>query len=362
MRSTKDQAGKASAKNKAGKSQKHATSGASSKTDIQKDVGKNMLVAKAGLLVVLSVQHCMVGLITHQSQATSSGRFLPQTGVICQEILKGCVSLILLTVGGESLLNVFSRPMELARASVPALLYLVQNNLQYISLRYLDPATYIVTYQLKILSTALMSVLLLHRTLDLSRWMALVLLVCGVSIVQLSEKSGSAPSPEDVKEGALSEQLIGLIAVLSSCVISGLAGVYTEMILKTSSVSLWARNVQLAIFSIFIGIGGLAGTGDLEKITSHGFFQGYNGWVCASIVNNSFGGLLIAVIIKYADNIIKNFATAFSIVLTTAGSMYAMGLSFSATFFLGCAIVCSATFLYGGLFDTILRSMKGKRA
>lgn len=88
MRSTKDKAGKVGAKNKVGKSQKHATSGVSSKTDIKKDVGKNMWVAKAGLLVVLSVQHCMVGLITHQSQATSSGRFLPQTGVICQEFSK----------------------------------------------------------------------------------------------------------------------------------------------------------------------------------------------------------------------------------------------------------------------------------
>lgn len=308
---------------------------------------------KAIALTVLSVQHCLVGLITRQSRTTGTGQFLPQTGVICQEVLKGCVSALLMVFKGESLQNVFHSPSELGRASVPALLYLVQNNLQYVALGYLDPATYVVTYQLKILSTALMSVLLLKRALSIQQWAALTLLVIGVSTVQLSALTTSSVS----KESGYSEQLLGFAAVLTTCVLSGLAGVYTEMILKTSPVSLWARNVQLSFFSILIGVLGLAITDDLAKVRSHGFFQGYNAWVVASIVNNSFGGLLIAAIIKYADNIIKNFATAISIVLTTAASIYALGLTFTFAFFFGVATVCFSTFLYGGLFDKFIKQI-----
>lgn len=236
---------------------------------------------------------------------------------------------------------------------MPALLYLVQNNLQYVALGNLDPATYVVTYQLKILSTAVMSVLLLNRQLSGQKWAALVLLVIGVSTVQLSAMSTT--SKGETHESGYSQQVIGLIAVLTTCALSGLAGVYTEIILKTSAVTLWARNVQLAVFSIITGFVGLLITGDLEKVQANGFFNGYNGWVCASVVNNSFGGLLIALIIKYADNIIKNFATAISIVLTTAASIYALGLSFTLAFFSGVAVVCFSTFLYGGLFDSIVQ-------
>lgn len=268
--------------------------------------------------------------------------------------LKVTVSLALMLYGGESLLSIIKSPKELLRAMVPALLYLIQNNLQYVALGYLDPATYVVTYQLKILSTAVMSVLLLSRQLSFQKWLALTFLVLGVSATQLSVMSESA---KDVKDGALYKQVLGLVAVLTTCVLSGLAGVYTEMILKQSTVTLWARNVQLAIFSIIMGFVGLGLTDDLAKVRANGFFAGYNGWACASVVNNSFGGLLIAVIIKYADNIIKNFATAISIVLCTAASIYALGHSFSVLFFAGVAFVCTSTFMYGGAFDDLLQRM-----
>ncbi|CAE7423065.1 SLC35A2, partial [Symbiodinium sp. KB8] len=108
------------------------------------------------------------------------------------------------------------------------------------------------------------------------------------------------------------------------------------------------RNVQLAAWSAVIGLAGLAGTGDLEGIQRHGFFYGYNAWICASVCNNAFGGLLIAAVIKYADNILKNFATSVSIVLTTALSIMYFGLQLNGTFLVGVVAVCYSIFLYGG--------------
>lgn len=68
---------------------------------------------------------------------------------------------------------------------IPAGLYTLQNNLLFIALSNLDAATYQVTYQLKILTTALFSVLMLGKKLDSTKWISLVFLMIGVSLVQV---------------------------------------------------------------------------------------------------------------------------------------------------------------------------------
>jgi len=301
---------------------------------------------KGVALVVLTFQNSSAPLLMRQSRSASAVAWISQTGVIMQEVVKGCMSLILIVANGESLSAVVESRQELLRACIPALLYLLQNNLQYVAVTYLDAATYTVTYQLKILSTALMSVLILKRRLDLEKWAGLVVLVAGVALVQIAatpEKTQTVSGEQDV-----SRQILGLAAVLMACLLSGLAGVYTEKILKGSTVSLWVRNAQLALCSLVIGSIGLLMSGDFSRVLSDGFFVGYTPWTVASIVNNSFGGLLIAVVIKYADNILKNFSTAISIIFTTFISANYMGLQAGWMFIAGVCAVCGSTFLYGG--------------
>merc|ERR1719199_1773356 len=151
----------------------------------------------------------------------------------------------------------------------------------------------------------------------------------------------SASGEEKAQKGSkdTSQQVLGLIAVLSACLLSGLAGVYTEKILKGSTVSLWVRNAQLALCSLVIGAIGFLLSGDLYRVRADGFFVGYTVWTVASVVNNSLGGLLIAVVIKYADNILKNFSTAISIIFTTFVSATFMGLQAGWTFMGGVAAV-----------------------
>lgn len=57
-------------------------------------------------------------------------------------------------------------------------------------------------------------------------------------------------------------------------------------------------------------------------------------------------GLVVAVVIKYADNILKSFATAVSIITSTVVSIYVFGFVVSRLFVLGGALIFLAIWLY----------------
>jgi UDP-sugar transporter A1/2/3 len=61
---------------------------------------------------------------------------------------------------------------------------------------------------------------------------------------------------------------------------------------------------------------------DYEKIEEGGFYQGYNFIVIIIVFLSAIGGLLIALVIAYANNIVKGYATSISIVISTFLSSY----------------------------------------
>ena len=82
--------------------------------------------------------------------------------------------------------EIIQKPGETLKLLVPSGLYTLQNNLLFVALSNLDAATYQVTYQLKILTTALFSVLMLGKKLDSMKWVSLLILMAGVSLVQVN--------------------------------------------------------------------------------------------------------------------------------------------------------------------------------
>lgn len=293
-------------------------------------------------------------------------RYLTSTAVVCAEALKVaiCLWLVLRSHGYDARdaalelrQEIIVNWRECAKLAIPAGLYTLQNNLLFVALSHLDAATYQVTYQLKILTTALLSVLMLRRRVARYQWLALLLLMAGVALVQLPQPAVDAKQrqQQQMVESVAAQsasRFIGLLAVLTACCSSGFAGVYFEMILKGSSTSVWLRNIQLGMFSSFVGLVAVLAY-DYDKVAADGFFQGYDSITWLVVMLQALGGLVIAAVIKYADNILKGFANSLSIIASALLSWYFFGdFTPSGTFFCGALIVIGASFLYGWKFKS----------
>lgn len=278
-------------------------------------------------------------------------RYLASSAVVVAEVMKilTCVLLVykdhsysmraLNTILRQEIVH---KPIETLKLAIPSGIYTLQNNLLYVALSNLDAATYQVTYQLKILTTALFSVSMLGRRLGVYQWLSLLILMTGVALVQW-------PSESAAETAALSagSQLVGVASVLVACCSSGFAGVYFEKILKESKQSVWVRNIQLGMFGLVFGLFGML-VYDGDRVQESGMFQGYNTLTWTVVALQALGGLVIAAVIKYADNILKGFATSLSIILSTLISYFWLqDFEPSGVFFLGTVFVIVATFLYG---------------
>lgn len=320
------------------------------------------------VLVLLVVQNAAaVIMMRYVRSIPGETEFVTQTAVIMQEALKGLACMLILLGTEGTLQSTWAVPIEALKTSVPALVYLVQNNLQFVAVGYLDAATYTVTYQTKIVWSGLLTVVLLRRKLSPNKWVGLMLLTAGVAAVQVSgmtsdkaaaevsEGEGADSEELSVEESGMSEsetaaslRIFGLVMILAAAACSSLAGVYFEKILKDVKVSIWTRNLQLAGYSVLAGLLTLLVGSDGSAVSRDGFFHGYTSMTWACICMNAFGGLLVGNVIKYADAIMKDIALGASIVVSAIASVHLFGFMVTPLFCVGTGIVIYSALLYGG--------------
>ncbi|KAI0064542.1 hypothetical protein BV25DRAFT_1989825 [Artomyces pyxidatus] len=341
-------------------------------------------------LVTLAVQNAALTLLMHYSRVSTppSRAYSAASAVLATELLKGLISLVIAftRVEDHSPQYTLALPSPLPQShcatsalnprvflarcrilgkevfrqdcwklSIPAILYVIQNNLQFVAASNLEAATFQVSYQMKILTTAAFSVFLLRRKLSPLKWLALFFLALGVGIVQIQSGAArglisSEASSDDVHTMV---PFKGFVAVAAACFTSGLAGVYFEMVLKNSSGDLWVRNVQLSLFSLLPALVPVflapspspnAPAHSVPSITH--LFANFTPWAWATVLTQVFGGLITALVIKYADNIMKGFATSLSIVISFLASVALFHFRITASFIVGASVVLAATWLY----------------
>jgi UDP-sugar transporter A1/2/3 len=260
---------------------------------------------------------------------------------------------------------------------IPSVLYVMQNSLVVVALSNLSAPLFQVAYQCKLLTTALVSCLLLGRRYSIQQWISLASLGLGVAIVVLGETTRTTTTA--TTNNSNNNMILGLTAVMIGCVSSAFAGVGLEMVLKnkqlvpptnhhddTSSFatttskekeppSLWMRNIQMAGISVLIALiqNGLSyhfssnyNNDNTIKDVRKLFLHGFNSWVWVLVLLQAGGGMLVAAIIKYADNVLKGLATGVSVVVATAASMILFHTPLTRPFVMGATIILMSVYLF----------------
>ena len=233
---------------------------------------------------------------------------------------------------------------ESLKLLVPALLYLIQNNLLFVALKNLSVPVYQVLNQGKLFTTAFFSRLLLDKKISFCQYFSLLQLAMGVVIVQQSTFEDSSSTNEG-------NPWVGCLSVFFSCFTSGFATVYFEKVLKQKSdtkkqPSIYIRNVQLAFWSVILGIIPIVMTEDWKNAQKDGFFQGFTWVVLVVIFFQAITGLLVGFVMMHADAIVKGFATSIAVVLATILSVVIFNDSMNQLFLVGTILVVSAVQIY----------------
>ncbi|KAK6747342.1 hypothetical protein RB195_000505 [Necator americanus] len=270
-------------------------------------------------MILLVVQHTGMPFLVRATNKDKA--FLPTTCVFIMEIIKFtlCSSVILYSCGsvtsfGRQLHStLWINKAETLKVSVPAIAYAVQNNLYYIALGNIDATTYTITYQLRILTTAILTVAMLKKEISACQWGALSLSGIGVVLVQTDvlESKGSA---------AGGNQWLGVLATVGMCWTSAFAGVYFEKMLKYANSNMWIQNMRLSIMTLVFATFTMC-TNDGAKILEKGIFQGWTSLVWTATISAALGGIVVSAVMKYADNVRKTYCQTIAIGLTAVTSI-----------------------------------------
>ncbi|KAI9908982.1 hypothetical protein PsorP6_014726 [Peronosclerospora sorghi] len=308
--------------------------------------------------VMLVLQNTALSVVSKYSRATSGPKYRPSSVVLLVELLKFVLCYVVLLQKCGDLktslctleLEVFADKNGLTKMTVLAFLYALQNMFALVAYDFVDVATYQIVYQLKIITTALFMIVLLHRRFSIVQWAAMVALMIGVAICSYSRLPvGSKHSDETIS----SKKFIGICIMIGLAINSGLAATYFERVMKSHKAlttqqtldPLWVRNIQLSAISV--GVAAVDVVRNLNEVWTQGFFYGFHPSVFAVIFLQAVGGLTIAAVVRYSDNIVKNFGTSFSLILSCIVSNYMFDQTPPFSFYVGVLLVVGSVFVYG---------------
>eukprot|EP00899_Mesostigma_viride_P016116 jgi/Mesvir1/24505/Mv21853-RA.2 len=305
--------------------------------------GVRMFLVASLLTVATSSQ----GLLTTASQS-SGGSYAYNFATVpfLAECIKFCMSVLLLhrQRSRDPLgTHVTTDWRSIRLFPIPSVIYLVHNNIQFLTLRYVDPSTYQILGNLKIVTTGILFRTFLKRKLNKLQWIALFLLLIGATTSQIS---GCLAPTGSILNAPVQGYLFGIC----SAWLSALAGVYTEYLMKKNEDSLYWQNMQLYGFGILFNAMRLTyddiKVGFENGLWTHTLLRGYDGWTWAVVLNLAFTGLIVSWVMKFADNIIKVYATSMAMLLTLLISAVFFDLSPSLQLFLGILIAFFSLQLY----------------
>jgi len=229
---------------------------------------------------------------------------------------------------------------------IPASAYSLLMSLEYVAFAHMNASTFAVLVQTKMLTTAIFFWIVLKKKLRRHQLISLLTLTAGVILCSIKTDTAGGEASDS------GDDMVGMIATLGIAITSGFASVYTEKIIKAERVnqaknSLAHMQAQMACVSLII-LGLYAIVQDYKVILEKGFFYKFNGAAFITCLNSAVGGLIVAAVLKYADSVLKGYASACAVVLTGILSKILFGTSLSVFYGIGLVNVVCAVVLYNG--------------
>ncbi|XP_006819623.1 uncharacterized protein LOC100368945 [Saccoglossus kowalevskii] len=246
---------------------------------------------------------------TYGTKEYNSGKYpiSQATIVVLTEMIKLVVTMAILYCQG----GLYTMKLSW-KFAIPSLIYGMNNNLYLYALNFAPPPLWNILIQSRVFMTALIYRIVFHRRIPPLRWMALFLLIFGIS---LAEASGS--SQNNTTMASMNYLLFAVLLSVVSASLSTAASVYTEYLFKNDERSFCEQQVQLYTYGVV-----MTGAWALYITNGHPFaVQGEltNTTVVLlgmTMLVGGLGGLAVAVIIKSIDNIAKIYSATIAILLT----------------------------------------------
>mmetsp|Transcript_30649 Transcript_30649/g.56006 ORF Transcript_30649/g.56006 Transcript_30649/m.56006 type:complete len:418 (-) Transcript_30649:150-1403(-) len=235
--------------------------------------------------------------------------------VACSESLKLAVALGLLLGSDRSALRCPPPSGWLWEAmdlTVVAGFFALQNELNYITIAYLGAVLFVLLgNSLKIVFTVFFMWLLLRKQFAPLQWIAVMLLVVSATVSQAPQIIGEETA------GFSWRLVMGLGVMLVLTTSAGFAAVRNELIFKREREDRMPFMLQNAVMYVW-GIGfNLSSWAFFGK---HSFLEGFTPVVWVSVVCASCMGLMVAMMLKYLDNVVRCFSGVGQVLFTVLAS------------------------------------------
>ncbi|KAH9523043.1 hypothetical protein Btru_065588 [Bulinus truncatus] len=291
-------------------------------------------------------------LVTASKSKDNKYSYNTVTVVLLTEVLK-LVAAAILFIKDHSIRNLFEDIIKHRKVFflyfIPAALYCLYNNLQFVNLSAYDPTTYYLLLQFRVVVTGVIFQIIFKKQLSRIQWASLLILTVGCIIKEIRHDVSNAHSLTATPGSFIDYLDIHLLFIMFQVFSSCFAGVYNEYLLKDTGaeVHIMMANVFMYMNSIICNVLVLAYRGEFIQafyIDSVKSILQLN--VVAIIINNAAIGIVTSLFLRSLNSILKTFASALELMFTAVLCWMIFGIPVDLYTVLAIFIVSAATYLY----------------
>jgi len=317
----------------------------------------NYLIASAFVgMIFINVSLSL--LITLSKLGGTTYSYHPASAIFFAEIVKIIISLMQYVQQKEDAVSFPSLSRELLLTYFAlAVMYCINNQLTFVILDWTNPGNLTLFKSTTPFLTALLQFIFYKSKISTLRWVSIIILCVGLVLTQWNDCNQSLH---------VSIRVIALLIV--SCLITACSSVLNvEAISSFSSTPLSLQNMVLYTFGAILNLNtyAIAKTGVIPIRSTASFFSGYNNIYAVLVVClNGCIGIVITILYKYCDAVVKCFAQVLSSIILVIVSMVFFDLEVKVSIICGCICVFVASYTYlvlNGKIEAALQSQNGIR-